>query len=72
MTMQTAGIFTFDDSAQQRNRIAMVAELRNLLTATIPGEDGYPVPMVVDPLRSQVVDALRDVLGIASDTDSPA
>ena len=72
MTMQTAGIFTFDDSAQQRNRIGLVAELRNLLTATIPGEDGYPVPMIVEPLRGQVVDALRDVLGIASDTDSPA
>ena len=66
MTMQTAGIFTFDDSAQQRNRIALVAELRNLLTATIPAEDGYEVLAIVDPLRSQIVDLLRDALGIES------
>lgn len=64
MAFQQAGIFTTDDSAQQRNKVALIAELRNLLTATIPGEDGYEVLAIDGPLRSQIVDLLRDALGI--------
>ena len=64
MAVQQAGIFTTDYSAQQRNKVALIAELRNLLTATIPGEDGYEVLAIDGPLRSQIVDLLRDALGI--------
>lgn len=64
MSVQTASIFTLDNSPAARDRVALISELRRLLEATIPGEDGDPVLMVVDPLRGQVVDALRDALGI--------
>lgn len=64
MTTQTAGIFTLDDnSAGKRDQIALIRELRELLTATIPDDNGLAVPVVDGPFRDEVVDLLRTALG---------
>ena len=72
MSVQKAGIFTLDHPSAARDRVALISELRRLLEATIPGPDGDPILMVEDPLRASIVDALRDALEIAADTNSAA